>query len=36
VVGNALEWQLGLLLVAWFVLQSLLWKRARLGMALVR
>ena len=35
-VENALEWQLGLLLVAWFVLQSLLWKRARFGMALVR
>lgn len=33
---NALEWQLGLLLVAWFVLQSVLWKRARFAVALVR
>lgn len=32
---NALEWQLGLLLVAWFVLQAVLWKRARFGMVLV-
>lgn len=33
---NVLEWQLGLLLVAWFVLQALLWKRARFAMMLVR
>jgi hypothetical protein len=31
---NALEWQLGLLLVAWFVLQAVLWKRARFAMLL--
>jgi hypothetical protein len=31
---NALEWQLGLLLVAWFVLQAVAWKRARFAMVL--
>lgn len=33
---NALEWQLGLLLVGWFLLQAVLWKRARFAMMLVR
>jgi hypothetical protein len=33
---NALEWQLGLLLVGWFVLQAVLWKRARFAMAVGR
>ncbi|WP_368563674.1 hypothetical protein [Pseudoxanthomonas sp. UTMC 1351] len=33
---NALEWQLGLLLVAWFVLQAVLWKRARFAMVIAR
>jgi hypothetical protein len=35
-VENALEWQLGLLLVGWFVLQSMLWRRAGFGMMLLR
>ncbi len=35
-VENALEWQLGLLLVAWFALQSRLWKRVGFSMLLVR
>lgn len=35
-VENALEWQLGLLLVGWFVLQARLWKRAGFSMRLVR
>lgn len=29
-VGNALEWQLGLLLVAWYLLQARLWRGQRL------
>lgn len=33
---NALEWQLGLLLVAWFALQAVLWKRAHFAMELAR
>ena len=33
---NAFEWQLGLLLVAWFMLQALLWKRAGFAMVLPR
>lgn len=35
-VENALEWQLGMLLLVWFVLQALLWKRARFSMVLER
>ena len=31
---NALEWQLGLLLVTWFLLQSLAWRYAGLGLRL--
>ncbi len=33
---NALEWQLGLLLVAWFVLLAILWRRERFAMLLLR
>lgn len=35
-VENALEWQLGLLLVGWFVLQALCWRRDRYAMVLIR
>ncbi|MET1162571.1 MAG: hypothetical protein ABWY48_08500 [Pseudoxanthomonas sp.] len=33
---NAFEWQLGLLLVAWFVLLAILWKRDGFAMVLAR
>jgi hypothetical protein len=33
---NAFEWQLGLLLVAWFLLQAILWKRDGFAMVLSR
>ena len=31
-VDNALEWQLGVLLVAWFALQAALWRRDRFSL----
>jgi len=30
-IENTLEWHLGILLVAWFALQALLWRRSRYG-----
>jgi hypothetical protein len=35
-VENALEWQLGLLLVGWFVLQALCWRRDGYALVLAR
>jgi hypothetical protein len=33
---NLLEWHIGLLMTAWYLLQTAIWRRSRFGLRVVR